>query len=331
MYNTYGPTETTVSASLAELLPGQPVTIGTPLPNYGMLIRGEDGAVLPQGQVGELCITGPGVAAGYLGRPELTAEKFLANPRPRGEHDTRMYRSGDLARIDEQGQIQCLGRSDDQVKVRGFRVELGEIEAALYRQPWARPPSCATWRASSSWWPSWRARRGRSARARRAGAGTAGHMIPARFELVAEVPRLTSGKIDRKALKARELATAAEPSGEDDLPATAGEQALFEALRPLPASRCGWPVISSVTWAAIRCWPRGWCPAQASAFSALTMHELYQHSTLAALAGGWTRWRPRRPRRQWPAPARRARRCPNARPGGGAGLAAWRSRRRCPS
>ena len=84
-------------------------------------------------------------------------------------------------------------------------------------------------------------------------------MIPARFELVAEVPRLTSGKIDRKALKARELATAAEPSGEDDLPATAGEQALFEALRPLfPASRCGWPAISSVTWAAIRCWPRGW-------------------------------------------------------------------------
>ena len=164
MYNTYGPTETTVSASLAELLPGQPVTIGTPLPNYGMLIRGEDGAKLPQGQVGELCITGPGVAAGYLGRPELTAEKFLANPRPRGEHDTRMYRSGDLARIDEQGQIQCLGRSDDQVKVRGFRVELGEIEAALYRQPGgARPPSCcATWRASSSWWPSWRprARRG---------------------------------------------------------------------------------------------------------------------------------------------------------------------------
>ncbi|WZB70730.1 AMP-binding protein [Achromobacter xylosoxidans] len=73
MYNTYGPTETTVSASLAELLPGQPVTIGTPLPNYGMLIRGEDGAVLPQGQVGELCITGPGVAGGYLGRPELTA------------------------------------------------------------------------------------------------------------------------------------------------------------------------------------------------------------------------------------------------------------------
>ena len=135
LFNTYGPTETTVSASLAELFPGEPVTIGAPLPNYGMLIRGEDGSVLPQGQVGELCITGPGVADGYLGRPELTAEKFLANPRPGGDHDTRMYRSGDLARIDDAGRIVCLGRSDDQVKVRGFRVELGEIEAALYRQP----------------------------------------------------------------------------------------------------------------------------------------------------------------------------------------------------
>jgi amino acid adenylation domain-containing protein len=156
LFNTYGPTETTVSASLAELLPGQPVTIGTPLPNYGMLIRGDDGAVLPQGQTGELCITGPGVAGGYLGRPELTAEKFLANPRPSGDHDTRMYRSGDLARIDENGQIQCLGRSDDQVKVRGFRVELGEIEAALYRQAGVGAAAwcCATWRASTSWWRS---------------------------------------------------------------------------------------------------------------------------------------------------------------------------------
>ncbi|KAJ8134338.1 hypothetical protein OY671_012449, partial [Metschnikowia pulcherrima] len=106
-FNTYGPTETTVSASLAESSPGQPVTIGTPSPNYGMSIRGDDGAVSPQGQTGELCITGPGVAGGYSGRPESTAEKFSANPRPSGDHDTRMYRSGDSARIDENGQIQC--------------------------------------------------------------------------------------------------------------------------------------------------------------------------------------------------------------------------------
>ena len=294
MYNTYGPTETTVSASLAELLPGQPVTIGTPLPNYGMLIRGEDGAVLPQGQVGELCITGPGVAGGYLGRPELTAEKFLANPRPRGEHDTRMYRSGDLARIDEQGQIQCLGRSDDQVKVRGFRVELGEIEAALYRQPGVGAAAVVLRDlAGIEQLVAFLAPEGEARpdpHALRAGLAQElpAYMIPARFELVAEVPRLTSGKIDRKALKARELATAAEPSGEDDLPATAGEQALFEALRPLfPGQPLrlasdffrdlgGHSLLAARLVSSLRKHPH---------FSALTMHELYQHSTLAALAG----------------------------------------------
>jgi acyl-CoA synthetase (AMP-forming)/AMP-acid ligase II len=136
-----------VSASLAELRAGEPVTIGTPLPNYGLVVvrvieadsfpAGTAPALvgLPQGEVGELCITGPGVAAGYLGRPDLTAEKFLPNPWAQGPHDTRLYRTGDLARIDEHGQIHCLGRADDQVKIRGFRVELGEIEAVLAQQP----------------------------------------------------------------------------------------------------------------------------------------------------------------------------------------------------
>ena len=139
VFNTYGPTEATVSASLAELHPGQPVTIGRPLPNYGLLVIDavvESGLrLMPQGETGELCITGPGVAAGYLGRPDLTAEKFLANPWATTPHESRLYRTGDLARIDETGQIHCLGRTDDQVKIRGFRVELGEIEATLTRQP----------------------------------------------------------------------------------------------------------------------------------------------------------------------------------------------------
>jgi acyl-CoA synthetase (AMP-forming)/AMP-acid ligase II len=135
MFNTYGPTEATVSASLARLTPGRPITIGTPLPNYGLLVIGTDTArqlaltLLPRGEMGELCITGPGLAAGYLGRPDLTAEKFLANPWSSGPHDARLYRTGDLARIDADGEVQCLGRTDDQVKIRGFRVELGEIEA----------------------------------------------------------------------------------------------------------------------------------------------------------------------------------------------------------
>ncbi|WZB70731.1 phosphopantetheine-binding protein [Achromobacter xylosoxidans] len=205
-----------------------------------------------------------------------------------------MYRSGDLARIDEQGQIQCLGRSDDQVKVRGFRVELGEIEAALYRQPGVGAAAVVLRDlAGIEQLVAFLAPEGEARpdpHALRAGLAQElpAYMIPARFELVAEVPRLTSGKIDRKALKARELATAAEPSGEDDLPATAGEQALFEALRPLfPGQPLrlasdffrdlgGHSLLAARLVSSLRKHPH---------FSALTMHELYQHSTLAALAG----------------------------------------------
>ncbi len=79
--------------------------------------------------MGELCVFGPSVGREYLGRPELTAEKFIQNTWANNEHELKLYRTGDLARLDENGQIQCLGRADDQVKIRGFRVELGEIEA----------------------------------------------------------------------------------------------------------------------------------------------------------------------------------------------------------
>lgn len=141
MFNTYGPTEATVSASLARLMPGTPVTIGTPLPNYGLLVIEADLApdaaptLLSRGEAGELCIIGPGLAEGYLRRPDLTREKFIENPWSSGYHDERLYRTGDLARIEADGQVVCLGRADDQVKIRGFRVELGEIEALLAQQP----------------------------------------------------------------------------------------------------------------------------------------------------------------------------------------------------
>ncbi|HTD05423.1 Pls/PosA family non-ribosomal peptide synthetase [Undibacterium sp.] len=242
VFNTYGPTEATVSASLAELHANEPVTIGRPLPNYGLLVVDtavENGLrLLPRGEIGELCIIGPGIAAGYLGRPELTAEKFLPNPWSAQAIDQRLYRTGDLARIDESGQVLCLGRADDQVKIRGFRVELGEIEAVLAKQPGVGTVAVIL-----------RQEQGMdqliafivpdngpgisSARLRAALAETLPpYMVPARYESLSEMPRLTSGKIDRKLLKEKTLAVAAE-SVESDLPETPAEELLFAALGKL--------------------------------------------------------------------------------------------------
>ncbi|KAF3995915.1 Pls/PosA family non-ribosomal peptide synthetase [Glaciimonas immobilis] len=245
IFNTYGPTEATVSASLAALRAHEPVTIGSPLPNYGMLIINpaiETGLVLlPRGDTGELCITGPGVAAGYLGRPDLTAEKFLINPWSLGDHDGRLYRTGDLARIDVDGRVQCLGRTDDQVKIRGFRVELGEIEAVLARQPgvgtvavilrnddgidqliaFIVPENGTTIVIGTL-----RAELGKH---------LPPYMVPGYFELMREMPRLTSGKIDRKALKIQPLTiidTGSAGAG-SDMPHTPAEEALFGALTKL--------------------------------------------------------------------------------------------------
>jgi non-ribosomal peptide synthetase-like protein len=130
MLNTYGPTETTVTASWAELVPDRPVTIGRPMPTYTLHILDEDLQPVPPGCSGEICIGGPGVAVGYVNRPELTRERFVPDSysaRP----SARLYRTGDLGRITSDGEVEYLGRIDTQVKVRGYRVELSEIEAVL--------------------------------------------------------------------------------------------------------------------------------------------------------------------------------------------------------
>ncbi|MFG1646305.1 amino acid adenylation domain-containing protein [Amycolatopsis sp. NPDC049252] len=133
-FQVYGPTETTVVVVTDEVtgLPADPLPLGTPTPNHRAYVVDADLRPVAPGEVGELLIGGPGVAAGYLGRPELTERKFVPDPFTPGE---RAYRTGDLARVLPDGRLEFAGRADRQVKVRGQRIELGEVEAALGAHP----------------------------------------------------------------------------------------------------------------------------------------------------------------------------------------------------
>ncbi len=132
LLNCYGPTETTVSSSCCELLPDRPVTLGAPFPTYRFYLLDEQLRPVEQGGIGEICIGGPGVAIGYLNRPDLTAERFVPNPVARDRAAApRIYRSGDLGRLTPTGEYEYLGRIDTQIKIRGYRIELGEIEQVI--------------------------------------------------------------------------------------------------------------------------------------------------------------------------------------------------------
>ena len=137
LWNVYGPTETTIWSSLGRIGTGQRITIGRPIANTLFYVVDKAGHPLPVGVPGELLIGGDGLARGYLRRPELTAEKFIANPFSR-DPSARLYRTGDLVRRLSGGAIEFLGRLDHQVKIRGFRIELGEIESALAELPGVR-------------------------------------------------------------------------------------------------------------------------------------------------------------------------------------------------
>lgn len=205
--NTYGPTETTVTCTWADLHAGRPVTIGWALPTYSITIRGEDREQVPFGEVGEICVGGPGVARGYVNRPDLTAERFLPDPDNPGQ---RMYRTGDLGRFLPAGDIEYLGRADSEVKVRGHRVDLQEIESVILADDHV---SAAVVTLLSSGESSGElagylilgdgAPRGDDllprlhARLRRQ---VPPYMVPAHLEVVDEIPMLPSGKADRNAL-----------------------------------------------------------------------------------------------------------------------------------
>jgi amino acid adenylation domain-containing protein len=140
LVNTYGPTETTIVATrreLSDLAPGGTIPIGRPIPGARVYLLDRFFAPVPPGVRGELWIGGSGVARGYLGRPDLTAERFVPDPFSE-EPGARLYRTGDLAVLRPDGDLVFAGRADRQLKIRGYRVEPGEIEAALRLHPAVR-------------------------------------------------------------------------------------------------------------------------------------------------------------------------------------------------
>jgi acyl-coenzyme A synthetase/AMP-(fatty) acid ligase len=203
LLNLYGPTETTIWSTAARITgdPGERVPAGTPIANTAVFVAGPDGAERPPGLWGEVCVAGAGVAAGYRNRPDLTEERFRAHPRY-----GRYYRTGDVGRLRFDGALEISGRLDRQIKLRGHRLELGEVEAALRGHPSVRaaavvahgdlsadgalhafvepagtPPAAEElWRHARDTLPA--------------------HAVPAGFTVVATLPTTTSGKIDYPAL-----------------------------------------------------------------------------------------------------------------------------------
>ncbi len=140
LYNLYGPTEASIDVSYYDCIPNEPrasIPIGRPIDNIKLYVLDEDLQLLPQGAIGDLYISGIGLAEGYLNRDELNQQTFLTNPYSSSKKDniySRLYKTGDVARLLEDGNIEYLGRSDNQVKLRGLRIELGEIEQQLLNQ-----------------------------------------------------------------------------------------------------------------------------------------------------------------------------------------------------
>ncbi|MGQ7748031.1 non-ribosomal peptide synthetase [Streptomyces sp. WC2508] len=225
--NAYGPSEVTVYATTGDLSPGEPVVLGGAVPGARVYVLDERLRPVPAGVAGEIYVAGASLGRGYIGRPALTAERFVADPH--GAPGTRMYRTGDLGRIDAQGLIHYLGRSDLQVKLRGVRVELGEIETLLAGAPGVAL-AAATVRGTGT------AQRLVAYVVGRDGAAPAdaelrahlarrlpGSMVPEVFVRLDEMPLSSNGKIDRARLP--EPATVrCRPDGSTTVAGTATEQ-----------------------------------------------------------------------------------------------------------
>jgi thioesterase domain-containing protein/acyl carrier protein len=205
MINAYGPTEMTVCASAGLLREGEALSIGRAIDNTRLYVLDARGKPAPLGAAGELSATGPGLARGYHGRPDATAEAFVPDPFA-VQGGERLYRTGDRVRRLPDGRLDFLGRFDRQVKLRGFRIELGEIEAALARHPAAGEVAVivAEDRTGDRRLVAYVVPRGEDPSPAELRAFLRGvlpeHMIPSRFVLLDRLPLLPNGKVDLRSL-----------------------------------------------------------------------------------------------------------------------------------
>ncbi|WEL58164.1 non-ribosomal peptide synthase/polyketide synthase [Pseudomonas kermanshahensis] len=199
LVNNYGPTETTVVATSGQVLPGAALHIGKPIANTRVYVLDAHRQAVPVGVVGELYIGGAQVARGYFNRPELTEERFLADPFSRMP-GARMYRSGDLVRWNADGTLDYLGRNDDQVKIRGVRVELGEIEAALTAQAGIADAVVLVRGERLVAWFTEQVPVAFEVVRHALQASLPGHMVPQAFIRLDQWPLTSHGKLDRRAL-----------------------------------------------------------------------------------------------------------------------------------
>lgn len=242
-YNSYGPTETTVTSTMIALQPGDPITIGDPLPNYNLAVMDEAGNILPAGQRGELVITGPGVSKGYVGRPDLTAQKFIVKPPALMElPGERIYRSGDAVVITPEGKVDFQGRIDDQIKLRGYRIELGEIEVQLNNIPGVAAAAVAVKKSGTDQdtlvgYVVMDDESHFDEAAIRVALAKAlpSYMVPALVAPLFSMPRLPSGKIDRKALPVPDALMLVSREDEDEPidPAASLEARVLHLLRKI--------------------------------------------------------------------------------------------------
>ncbi|MEA2563975.1 MAG: hypothetical protein QOH06_5479 [Acidobacteriota bacterium] len=275
LFNVYGPTEAAVCTTIGEVIPGQ-LSIGRPVAGARVYVLDRRLDLVPASAHGELCVGGVVVGRGYLGRPDLTAERFVPDPHS-GEPGARLYRTGDRVRHLHDGRLDFLGRLDEQIKVRGFRVEPGEIEAVLREHPSVRDAAvvlrdgrllaCVAGDKEADL-KSWL--RGRLPEG----------MVPAGFVFLDDLPLTPTGKLDRHALSRLEP----EAPVADEMPASEKERLLADIwARALKLERVGlhddFFQIGGDSILAIQVVARA---AEAGLY--MEPRQLFEHPTLAGMA-----------------------------------------------